>query len=83
LVPAPLRVSVSLVFLSYLLLETTMSSGTINWGTASRHHIPSIGLLLAAAFAAPRARRRRRKSVGRVDRAELATRGGPGLEPTG
>jgi len=37
-------------FLSYLALETIWSIGTINWGTASRHHIPSIGILLALAF---------------------------------
>lgn len=39
------------IFLSYLLIETIWSLGTINWGTASRHHIPSIGLLLITAFA--------------------------------
>ncbi|MCR4291270.1 MAG: hypothetical protein NUV76_00170, partial [Candidatus Kuenenia sp.] len=38
------------VFGSYLMIETIWSVGTINWGTAARHHIPSIGLLLIAAF---------------------------------
>jgi len=43
--------SVLLVFLSFILLETMWSLGTINWGTAARHHIPGTGLLLIAAFA--------------------------------
>jgi len=38
-------------FLSYLLMETLWSLGTSNWGTASRHHVPSLGLLLVASFA--------------------------------
>jgi hypothetical protein len=39
------------IFLSYLLTETLWSLGTSNWGTAIRHHLPSIGLLLVAGFA--------------------------------
>jgi len=39
------------IFLSYLLIETLWSLGTSNWGTASRHHLPSLGLLLVASFA--------------------------------
>nr|HIL74796.1 hypothetical protein [Rhodospirillales bacterium] len=39
------------IFLSYLLMETLWSLGTTNWGTASRHHVPSLGLLLVASFA--------------------------------
>ena len=39
------------IFLSYLLIETFWSLGTSNWGTASRHHVPSLGLLLVASFA--------------------------------
>ncbi len=50
--------SLFFIFLSYLLIETIWSVGTINWGTASRHHIPSIGLLLIAAFATRRIRNR-------------------------
>ena len=38
------------VFLSYLVMETIWSMGTSNWGTGLRHHLPSIGLLLVAAF---------------------------------
>lgn len=30
----------------YILLEIFWSLGTVNWGTALRHHLPSIGLLL-------------------------------------
>jgi len=39
------------IFLSYLMMETLWSLGTSNWGTASRHHLPSLGLLLVASFA--------------------------------
>ena len=39
------------IFLSYLLIESLWSLGTSNWGTASRHHVPSLGLLLVAGFA--------------------------------
>jgi len=39
------------IFLSYLLMETFWSLGTSNWGTSSRHHVPSLGLLLVASFA--------------------------------
>ena len=39
------------IFLSYLIMETLWSLGTSNWGTASRHHLPSFGLLLVASFA--------------------------------
>ena len=36
--------------LSYLAMEITWSVGTVNWGTAVRHHIPSMGILLLLAF---------------------------------
>jgi len=39
------------IFLSYLLIESIWSLGTSNWGTASRHHLPSLGLLLVMGFA--------------------------------
>tara|TARA_Y100001936_G_C16061151_1_gene664183 strand:- start:22 stop:1272 length:1251 start_codon:yes stop_codon:yes gene_type:complete len=39
------------IFFCYLSLEATWSVGTFNWGTAIRHHIPSMGLLVTAAFA--------------------------------
>jgi hypothetical protein len=39
------------IFLSYLLIELLWSLGTSNWGTASRHHLPSLGLLLVVGFA--------------------------------
>ncbi|MDO9236523.1 MAG: hypothetical protein Q7U28_10910 [Aquabacterium sp.] len=32
--------------LSYLIIELTWSFGTINWGTALRHHLPSFGMLV-------------------------------------
>jgi hypothetical protein len=34
-----------ILFFSYLTIEITWASYTINWGTATRHHIPSFGLL--------------------------------------
>lgn len=49
--PLPQRRTLLLIIFSYLALEAIWSLGTINWGTAARHHIPSIGLLLIAAFA--------------------------------
>jgi len=52
------RRAVIFVFLSYLLLEGLWAIGTTNWGTASRHHVPSIGLLVIAAFAGERSKRR-------------------------
>ena len=39
------------MFLTYLTTETIWSLGTTNWGTSTRHHIPSLGLLLVAGFA--------------------------------
>ena len=39
------------IFLSYLAIETIWSMGVSNWGTAMRHHLPSFGLLVVAAFA--------------------------------
>ncbi len=49
--PTQGRKPVIFVFVSYLVIETIWSIGTINWGTAARHHIPSIGLLVVAAYA--------------------------------
>jgi hypothetical protein len=42
---------VGMIFFLYSFIEVVWSIGTINWGTAMRHHIPSFGLLLVAAFA--------------------------------
>ena len=49
--PLQRRNSVMLVFIFYLVLEGIWSLGTANWGTAARHHVSSIGLLVIAAFA--------------------------------
>ena len=38
------------IFSMYLFLELIWSFGTVNWGTALRHHIPSIGLLIVCAL---------------------------------
>jgi hypothetical protein len=42
---------VMFVFINYFILELIWSMGTLNWGTAMRHHIPSFGMLVIAAFA--------------------------------
>jgi hypothetical protein len=41
------------ILIAYLFLETMWSVGTINWGTASRHHVVSYGLLAILAFFVP------------------------------
>jgi hypothetical protein len=41
------RSAAFLVLFSFGVLELIWSLGTINWGTAARHHLPGIGLLLA------------------------------------
>lgn len=46
-----IQIRVVLVFVAYLVIETIWAVGTINWGTAVRHHIPAFGLLLLASFA--------------------------------
>jgi hypothetical protein len=49
--PTQEKNSVVFIFINYLVIEIIWSMGTINWGTALRHHIPSFGLLVVAAFA--------------------------------
>jgi hypothetical protein len=74
--PAAGRRPAAFVFLSYLVIETIWSLGVLNWGTAARHHVPGIGLLVIAAFAyagSTLKRRRAKASVkGRVDKAPAA-----------
>lgn len=48
------KARVAFVFAAYLVIETVWAVGTINWGTAVRHHIPAFGLLLLASFAYPK-----------------------------
>jgi hypothetical protein len=55
------RIPAALIFACYLALELLFSVGTVNWGTAARHHVPSLGLLLVCAFA--RSRRRQRSPI--------------------
>lgn len=52
----PLQHKARLLFVlaAYLVIETVWAVGTINWGTAVRHHIPAFGLLLMGAFAWPK-----------------------------
>lgn len=51
IVPSQQRRVLVFVFFAYLVMETIWSIGTANWGTAIRHHIPAMGLLLLASFA--------------------------------
>ena len=37
--------SLLFIFFIFLIVESIWSLGTLNWGTASRHHIPALGLL--------------------------------------
>ncbi len=64
-VPAQARSPVLFVFLSYLIFEIIWALGTINWGTAARHHIPSFGLLVVAAYAYARNSLKRRRNIKR------------------
>lgn len=38
------------IFTSYLVMEVIWAVGTGNWGTAVRHHLPALSLLLLASF---------------------------------
>lgn len=41
------------VIFAYLVIEIVWAIGTTNWGTAVRHHIPSLGLLIFGAYSFP------------------------------
>jgi hypothetical protein len=68
IMPSQERRPVLFLFLSYLVIELIWSLGTVNWGTAVRHHIPSMGLLVIAAFASayPLGKRSRARASGEV-----------------
>jgi hypothetical protein len=38
------------LFILFLILETMWALGTVNWGSAARHHIPGLGLLVISTF---------------------------------
>jgi len=48
--PWPVRVRLGAVLGMWLLLECFWAVGTTNWGTALRHHVPGLGLLVLSAF---------------------------------
>jgi hypothetical protein len=52
------------ILLIYLLNEFIWSLGTINWGTAMRHHVPVFFCLLTVAFSLPGESRRLKLSKG-------------------
>ena len=64
----PAHGAVVLTFISYLALELIWSLGSVNWGSAARHHIPSVGLLVVAAAACARVRWIRRAAPGSFSR---------------
>ena len=39
-----------LIFLIIILMETIYAQATVNWGTASRHHVPVMGLIILMLF---------------------------------
>lgn len=43
------RSNVAVLMVSFLLIEMVWALVTTNWGTAARHHIPALGLLIVAA----------------------------------
>lgn len=38
------------IIFMYFALETLWALGTVNWGSAARHHVPALGILLLGAF---------------------------------
>jgi hypothetical protein len=42
-----------IIIIYFLIIELIWSSGTTNWGTAARHHIPAFGILSLLAFMLP------------------------------
>ncbi len=55
-VPKDSKLILLYIFLTYMFIETMWSVGTMSWGTASRHHVISYGLLSIAAFYIPKKR---------------------------
>ena len=45
----PPRITILYLFAMFLAIELIWSLGTVNWGTAARHHVPALGLLVIAA----------------------------------
>ena len=39
-----------LIFLMFFLMELIYAQATVNWGSATRHHVPSMGLLILMLF---------------------------------
>jgi hypothetical protein len=44
------RIMIFFLLSAYVLIELVWSLGTLNWGTASRHHVPAMAVLLLAAL---------------------------------
>jgi hypothetical protein len=55
------------LIISYFALETIWAQGTMNWGTAARHHIPGLGILVLSAFAYSKPRRLKSKPLTSVN----------------
>lgn len=50
------------LFIMYIVMELIWSMGTLNWGTAMRHHLIAYGLILVLGAEALKIKRRRTKS---------------------
>lgn len=63
------KVTIFVFLMMFFALELVWSVGTINWGTASRHHLPAMPFLLVAAFLSQRVFEKR--STDNVDQPQL------------
>ncbi len=52
-----------LIFFLYLTLTAIFAMGTNNWGTAARHHVPSLGLLLLASYGISKSQKNYRQGI--------------------
>jgi len=52
-----------IIFFLYLTLTGIFAVGTTNWGTAARHHVLDLGLLLLASCGTDKSRKNKFKSV--------------------
>lgn len=52
-----------LILFLYFTLTAIFAIGSTNWGTAARHHVPSLGLLLLASYGTTESRKNLRQSA--------------------
>jgi hypothetical protein len=68
-IPSANRAPHSFILVAYVGLSVIWSVGTVNWGTASRHHAPGLMLVIVAAMFQIRARSISKAKFPRADRA--------------